>query len=324
MPAEWAPLERVWLVQPHNPETWPGCLDGAQQEWDHWRIELARVVEVVDVAEQGIPTNDSWIRDFGPIFVRHADGRVAGHDFQFNGWGGKYEVRSLDNEVPEHIRTRWGVEMWRHELVLEGGSIDTDGEGTLLTTRQCLENANRGSRDAARVEQALRDALGVTRIIWLPGGIRGDDTDGHIDDIARFVAPGVVAALRAPADHPDHAVLEENWRTLASSRDARGRSLELLALPVPSPIEYDFPRDRFGPGGRSMIPASHANFLIANGTVFVPTFGGASDDAACRMLESAMPGHRAVPIRARHLVVGLGSLHCLSCHQPAGRRAGEG
>lgn len=316
MPPEWAPQSRVWLVRPHNEETWPGCLALAQAEWDHWRGELARVVEVVELQERAIPTNDSWIRDFGPIFVRHPDGRVAGHDFQFNGWGDKYEVRSLDNEVPAHIRERWGVDMWRHDLVMEGGSIDVNGTGTVLTTRQCLENANRGERSPGAVEQALVDALGVTNVVWLPGGIRGDDTDGHIDDIARFVARDTIAALRAPADHPDHEVLEENWRALESARDERGERFNLVPLPVPEPCYYDFPPDRFGPGGRNMVPASHANFLVTNGSVFVPCFGGASDDVACRTIEASMPGLRVVAIRARHLVVGLGSLHCLSCHQP--------
>jgi len=318
MPAEWERLACVWLVRPHNAETWPGCLDAAREEWDSWRSRLAKVVEVRECTELGIPTNDSWIRDFGPIFVRNAAGAVAGHSFRFNGWGGKYEVRSLDDAVPPIVSARWKIPMWHHEFVLEGGSIDSNGAGSLLTTRQCLENENRNPEAGdVGIERTLHDALGVTNLVWLPGGIKGDDTDGHIDDIARFVGRDAIAALRAPAGHPDHETLEVNWRALEAARDERGQPFRLVPLPVPEPIFYDYPADRFGPGGRNMVPASHANFLIANGTVFVPVFGGNSDDTACRTLEQAMPGYRIEPVMAVNLVVGLGSLHCLSCHQPA-------
>jgi agmatine deiminase len=317
MPAEWDALACVWLVRPHNHETWPGCLEGAQVEWEAWRRAMERVVRVRTTDELGIPTNDSWIRDFGPVFVKDAAGRVAAHAFTFNGWGGKYEVRSLDDAVPDRLEPELGMPMWRHDFVLEGGSIDSNGHGTLLTTRQCLENVNRNPRSGGEgIEGMLREALNADNIVWLPGGIEGDDTDGHVDDLARFVRRDVVAAVRAPAGHPDHAMLEANWQALQSARCERGGRLELVELPSPEPIHHDFPADRFGPGGRRMLPASHANFLFANGCVFVPCFGGASDEVACRRLEQAS-GHRAVPVMARHLVVGLGSLHCLSCHQPA-------
>ena len=319
MPAEWEALEGVWLVRPHNEETWPLCLTAAQREWDDWREKLERVVMVRETSALGIPTNDSWIRDFGPVFVRTVLGSVAAHSFRFNGWGNKYEARTLDDAVPEGIQALTGLPMWRHDaFVLEGGSIDSNGAGSLLTTTQCLENDNRNPEAATdRIVNHLRDCLGITNIIWLPGGIKGDDTDGHIDDIARFVRRDCIAALRAPESHPDHEVLERNWQVLVAARDEGGRPFQLVALPVPEPIYYQFPADRFGPGGRMMLPASHANFLIANGIVFVPVFGGPSDDVACDALGMAMPGFRIEPIMARHLVVGLGSLHCLSCHQPA-------
>jgi agmatine deiminase len=207
--------------------------------------------------------------------------------------------------------------MWRHDFVLEGGSIDSNGHGSLLTTRQCLENANRNPEAGGMgIERMLCEALGVTNLIWLPGGIEGDDTDGHVDDLARFVRRDRVAAVRAPAGHPDHDMLEANWRALKAARDERGQPLELVELPCPEPRHHAFPTDRFGPGGTRMVPASHANFLFANGHVFVPAFGGASDEIACQRLEQAS-GCRAVPVMARWLVVGLGSLHCLSCQQPA-------
>lgn len=317
MPAEWSRLDAVWLVRPHNDETWPGCLDLARREWDNFAGRLREVVEVRETASLDIPTNDSWIRDFGPVFLTHPERGVAGVAFRFNGWGDKYEPRTLDDAVPAAIARRFGVPMWSREEILEGGSIETDGLGTLLVTEQCLGNENRNPElGRTGIEGMLRETLGVETIVWLPGGIEGDDTDGHIDDIARFVAPGVVAAVEAPLDHPDHAVLAANRKVLDRARDARGERLEIVALPSPTPIHFDFPADRFGPGGRRMLPASHANFLIANGRIFVPVFGSPSDDLACRRLEQAS-GLPATAVMARHLVVGLGSLHCLSCQQPA-------
>jgi agmatine deiminase len=318
MPAEWEPQSVVWLVRPHNEETWPGCLSLAQSEWDLWRAALARSVEVRDLWELGIPTNDSWIRDFGPIFVRHTERRVAGHSFRFNGWGDKYEARTLDDAVPDALAMRWGMPLWHHDFVLEGGSIDVNGAGTVLTTSQCLEGTNRNpEKGLGAIEQTLRDALGVTNIVWLPGGIKGDDTDGHIDDIARFVARDTIVAIRAPKGHPDHEILERNWDAICSARDERGEPFNAIALPVPDPIHYDYPADRFGPGGRLMLPASHANFLLSNNRAFVPVFGAGSDERALATLATALPNWTVVPIMARHLVVGLGSLHCLSCQEPA-------
>ncbi len=318
MPAEWERQSCVWLVRPHNGETWPLCLKEAQREWESWRAALSRVVVVRDLWEMGIATNDSWIRDFGPVFVMHPSRGVAGHSFKFNGWGDKYEQRTLDDAVPDALASRFSFPLWHHEFVLEGGSIDVNGAGTVLTTSQCLEGTNRNpAAGKARIESTLRDALGITNIVWLPGGIKGDDTDGHIDDIARFVSRDTVVAIRAPKDHPDHEILESNWEALCCARDEEGRPFKVVALPVPEPIFYDYPADRFGPGGHNMLPASHANFLISNGTAFVPIFGGASDAKALATLESVLPGFRIEGIMARSLVVGLGSLHCLSCQQPA-------
>lgn len=319
-PAEWESLEAVWLVRPHNEETWPGCLEPAGVEWDNFAARLREVVEVRETASMGIPTNDSWIRDFGPVFLVHPERGVAAQAFRFNGWGDKYEPRTLDDAVPAEIARRLRIPMWEQSQVLEGGSIETDGLGTLLVTAQCLGNQNRNpDLERSGIESLLRESLGVSTIVWLPGGIEGDDTDGHIDDIARFVAPGVVAAVEAPPGHPDHTILAANREVLARARDARGEPIEVVPLPSPTPIHYDFPADRFGPGGRRMLPASHANFLIANGRIFVPVFGSRSDDLACRRLEEAS-GLSAVAVMARNLVVGLGSLHCLSCQQPASPR----
>ena len=317
MPAEWEPQEAVWLTVPHNPETWPGCLPEAQAQHAKLAEALAEVVEVRTTQDEQVRTNDSWIRDFGPIFVTDGKEGIAAHDFRFNGWGGKYESRDLDDIVPQEIARRRGFPLWIHDFVLEGGSIDVNGRGTVLTTEQCLLNDNRNpdfTRD--QIEARLHDALGTTHAIWLPGGIVGDDTDGHIDDIARFVNADTAVAVAPPEGHPDHAVLSRNLNALRDARDQDGRNLNVMELPAPDPIHYDFPPDRFGPGGVHPVPASYANFLISNGSVFVPVFGRKSDDAAARVLEQAMPGFTIVPLRAEHLVVGLGAFHCLSQQQP--------
>jgi agmatine deiminase len=320
MPAEWEPLCGVWLVRPFNPETWPGCLDEAQAQWDAFAAALAQVVPVSTTQEVGIETVDSWVRDFGPIFVTDGRGRIAAHDFRFNGWGGKYEDRTADDLVPQHIARLLSVPLWVHDFVLEGGSIEVNGRGTVMTTEQCLLNPNRNphlSRD--EIERRMHEALGTTHTIWLPGGIVGDDTDGHIDDIARFTAPDRVVAVAPPRGHPDHDVLSQNLEALRDARDEDGGRIELIELPAPDPIQYHFPADRFGPGGVNPVPASYANFLIANGSAFVPVFGQSRDDEAVRVLERAFAGTpvtRIVPLRAEHLVVGLGSFHCLSQQQP--------
>jgi agmatine deiminase len=319
MPGEFEPLEAVWLTYPHNPETWPGCLERAQAQYEFFIEELARFTRVQLINRQhGLATDDSWVRDYGPIFVVNDQGSLALHDFAFNGWGGKYGGEySHDDLIPQHIARLLNLPLWVHDLLLEGGSIDVNGKGTVLTTRQCLLNPNRNNHlTLPQIEHHLHAALGTRHIIWLPGGIVGDDTDGHIDDVARFVAPGAVVAIRAPKDHPDHEPLEANWNALKQAVDQDGQPLELFELPVPEPILYDFPPDRFGPGGLGPVPASYANFLIVNEAVLVPTFGRPSDDIALKTIERALPGRTAIGIRSEWLVVGLGALHCLSQQQP--------
>jgi agmatine deiminase len=325
MPAEWEPLRRVWLSPPANPATWPHCFAQAKAQFRAFAQALRCHVTVATTTVAGIPTNDAWVRDFGPIFVVrdpaavHADDlpRKALHDFRFNGWGGKYERRGLDDLVPQHIAARLGLPLWVHNLVFEGGSIDVNGCGTLMTTEQCLLNKNRNPRKKrAQILAELHDALGTNHAIWLPGGIVGDDTDGHVDDLARFVSPDTVVAVRARRGHPDSGMLERNWRALRQARDQDGRRLTLIALPAPEPIQYEFPADRYRPGGLAPLPASYANFLIVNGAVLVPIFGQARDDQALRILEKALPRHTVIGLRAEHLVVGLGAFHCLSQQEP--------
>jgi len=346
-PAEWEPHECIWVTPPHNPETWPGCFDQAQQQHADWVSAMRPYVKVRTTDELAIATDDSWIRDFGPIFVvagvkgvgsRFSGGKpdpeidakktipdpfnspaLALHDFRFNAWGEKYErQRPLDDVVPQHLAKALDAPIWVHDFVLEGGSIEVNGVGSVMTTQQCLFNANRNPWATPEViERTLHEALGTRHVIWLPGGIAGDDTDGHIDDVARFVGPNCVAVVSAPEGHPDHAVTQKNLQALQRAIDQDGEPLHIVGLPAPEPILYDFPDV---PGvdepGVFPIPASHANFLISNGAVFVPIFGQASDDVACGVLERVLPGKRIVPVRAEHLVVGLGALHCLSMQQP--------
>jgi agmatine deiminase len=325
MPAEWEPMRRVWLSPPQNPATWPHCFAQARAQFRGFAQALRRQVTVASTTIAGIPTNDAWVRDFGPIFVvrdpavDHGDDlpRKALHDFRFNGWGGKYERRGLDDLVPQHIAARLGLPLWVHNLVFEGGSIDVNGRGTVMTTEQCLLHKNRNPRKKrGQIVAELHEALGTRHVIWLPGGIVGDDTDGHIDDIARFVTPGTIVAVRARRGHPDQAMLERNWRALRQARDQDGHPLTLVALPAPEPILYRFPADRYRPGGLAPLPASYANFLIVNGAVFVPIFGQDTDEKALHILGQALPRYRIVGLRAEHLVVGLGAFHCLSQQEP--------
>jgi agmatine deiminase len=318
MPGEFEPMDAIWITKPRNIETWPGCFEKACEQHAQFHAEMAKVIRVENLGvNRDWPANDSWIRDYGPIFVIDGKGHIGCHDFVFNGWGGKYNNEYQHDDVtPRKVAQLMGIPCWLHDLVLEGGSIEVNGRGTVMTTAQCLLNKNRNPHlTREQIESELHAALGTRHTIWLPGGIVGDDTDGHIDDIARFVNPTTVVATRAPSGHQDYATLEENFQTLLGAKDQDGKKLEVHELPAPDPVLYNFPADRFGPGGVNPVPASYANFLIVNDTIFVPVFGQKHDDKACKIIEKTS-GKRAVPIRSEFLVVGLGALHCLSQQQP--------
>ena len=321
VPGEWEPQECVWLSRPTEETTWPGCLTEAQEQFDVMADALRETVGVKTTQETGIKTDDAWVRDYGPVFVVDDEGGLGCHDFSFNCWGGKYGPWDDDDVVPQHVAMQVGAKLWVHDFVLEGGSVDVNGVGTVLTTEQCLLHPSRNplmSRE--QIEAVLRETLAVRHVIWLPGGIEGDDTDGHIDTVARFVNPHTVVAARAPEGHPDHVGLERNWLALSGARNQDGRALELIELPVPQPMRYHFPADEWGLGGHKVLPASYANFLISNRVVVVPTFGQAADDAAMRAMERALPGYRVVGVPSDRLVVGLGGPHCISQPQPRIRR----
>ncbi len=262
-----------------------------------------------------VPTNDAWIRDHGPIFLVDPAGERVAADFGFDSWGKKYPPWELDERVPEQIADTLRLPRLAAEFVLEGGSVDGNGQGIVLTTSACLLNPNRqrqgeAPRTRESMEASLSAWLSADQVIWLEDGIEGDDTDGHIDDIARFVDVSTVVAVREqdPAD-PNHGVLESNWETLSQARDRRGNPLRPVALPMPPPVAQAGQR----------LPASYANFYLANGIALVPTFDVPTDRWALDLLAELLPGREVVPIPARALVLGLGACHCLTQQEPAAR-----
>ncbi len=339
-PAEWEPHEATWIGWPHNRTDWPGKF--AAIPWVYVEIvrqlvrgERVRIL-VNDRAHEAaaraalsesrvglervefwrIPTNRGWTRDFGPIFVRRARPReVAIARFRFNGWA-KYPDWRKDNRVAEWAARRLRLRVFPihsrgREFVLEGGSIDVNGRGTLLTTEGCLldpriQPRNPGLR-RKDVEAVLREALGVSNILWLGRGIAGDDTHGHVDDFCRFVNPRTVVLCEERDRRSDnYRALEENRERLLSMRLEDGSGLEVVRLPMPAPRWF----------GRDFLPASYANFYIANAAVLVPTFNDPNDRVALGILAEVFPDRPVVGIHAVDLVLGLGTLHCLTQQQP--------
>ena len=254
-------------------------------------------------------TNRSWTRDFCPLFVKSKNGEVAVTDWKFNGWA-KYDNFAADNAAPEFIARSLRLRRFAPDLVLEGGSIDVNGAGKLLTTEECLLSdvqARNPGLSRRAIERALRDYLGATEVIWLGRGIAGDDTHGHIDDIARFVSRDTVVAVVEPdKSSPNHEPLKENLARLRARGDLR-----VVTLPSPEPVYYD----------GQLLPASYANFYIANECVLVPTFNDANDRNALGILAELFPKRKVIGIHALDLVWGLGTLHCLTQQEPTGRRA---
>jgi len=331
MPAEWARHAATWLSWPHNLETWPGCFDLVEptmvevvrtlvaEELVHINVLdadhrahvhalLDELVPVERVRTHICATNDAWIRDHGAIFVTHADRHeLAAIDFEYNAWGGKYPPFDRDREVARFMAAALGVARFEPGIVLEGGSIDVNGAGALLTTEQCLLNSNRNPGfDRAAIEAELCSAFGVAQIIWLGEGIEGDDTDGHIDDLARFVAADtVVTVVERNRDDPNFVRLQMNRDRLSKVRIA-DRPLNVIELPMPDPVFNQSQR----------LPASYANFYVANGLVLMPAFDCNQDKEAAHVLAACFPERRVVAIDCRGLVAGLGALHCLTQQVP--------
>jgi len=326
-PAEWEPHAAVWLCWPHNPDTWPGRLEEARAEFagilralagrERVRLLVADAA-VEESARRGLAaggvdasgvdfvraaTDDSWLRDSGGIFVERDGGRAL-VDFRFDAWGGKYPPWDRDDAVPRVMQAHLGLPRFEADFVLEGGSIDGNGRGCVLTTEACLLHPNRErGRTRERMEARLAEWLGARHVLWLGDGIEGDDTDGHVDDVARFVDPGtVVAAVESREADPNQEVLAENLRRLRGMRDQDGKPLAVATLPMPPP--------RRALGRRS--PESYANFYLGNGVALVPTFGAPSDARALAVLGELLPGREVVGVPSSALVLGFGAVHCLS------------
>jgi Peptidylarginine deiminase and related enzymes len=343
MPAEWERHEATWLAWPHNPEDWPGKFQPipwlyadivrllSARERVHILVDDAKTEQraagmleragatLALVSFHQWPTDRSWTRDTGPIFVRNAEGKVAVTNWLFNGWA-KYPNNKLDNEVPGRVTQLQRLQEWQpsievngapHRLVLEGGSIDTNGAGVLLTTEECLlsevQQRNPGvSRE--QLERAFNDFLGFDQIVWLGQGIAGDDTHGHVDDITRFVAVDtIVTVVESDTSDANHAPLAENLARLKAARNQQGKQFTVVELPMPRPVIFQGQR----------LPASYANFYIANGLVLVPTFHDRNDRIALNILAELFPGREVVGINCVDLVWGLGTLHCMTQQQPA-------
>jgi len=329
VPAEWAPHRAMWVGFPSHAELWREDLPVAQKEVADLARALAgpggervRLMVVGDEAEAAARAllddtsveivrgtfGDIWLRDTGPIFVETADGPTAA-GFEFNGWGGKFEMEG-DDIVAEQIAAASGTPLARNGFVLEGGSLDHDGLGTVLSTRQCLLNENRnGDFDEAKAFAALSKALGVKKVLWLGDGLLNDHTDGHIDNLARFVAPGVVACPMAfGADDPNAEVYAETARTLAGMTDSRGSPLQVVRVPSPGKI-----LDADG----EIIPASHMNFLIANEAVIVPIYAEESGAFAVEVISGLFPEREVIGLPSTAILTGGGSFHCISQQEPA-------
>lgn len=337
MPAEWHPHDATWLAWPKDPLTWPQRVPQVEKIFLQMMAALApheHVNLLVDDAatEQGVRnrllfpnaenihihqlvTVDSWIRDYGPNFLINQSGEIAYNDWIFNAWGGKYVELKQDDAVPARLQTTLGAQRFEPAIVMEGGSIDVNGAGCVLTTEQCLLNPNRNPHlGRADIEQYLKDYLGVVKVLWLGEGIVGDDTDGHVDDVARFVSPEVIvcAVEEDPAD-ANYKLLKDNLKRLELMTDLNGRYFEVVTLPMPGVVAVT--RDA-GQRDLERLPASYANFYIANGTVLVPVFGHRNDARALEIIRRLYPQRDVVGINCEPLVWGMGTIHCVTQQQP--------
>ena len=347
MPAEWEPHRATWLAWPHNAETWPDKLSAMPPLWhrlvnvlceyepvhilagaascaEEARATLGDLPDVSihnitvhditihNITIHNIATNDCWIRDFGPTFVVSPDEpNAAMVDWRYDAWGGKYPPFEDDAQATLRMSELANARRFTPNVVLEGGAIDSNGLGAMLATESCLLHAGRNpGLSRPDVERLFHDYLGATHVVWLSGELAGDDTDGHVDQMARFVGPTtVVAAVEQDPQDVNYGPLRDNIERLSRATDQRGQSLEVVELPMP---EACFHRG-------SRLPASYANFYIANGVVIVPAFGAATDDLAVDILRGVFPQRKIVSLPAFDLITGLGAFHCLTLNEPKGR-----
>jgi agmatine deiminase len=343
MPAEWEPHAATWLAWPHNREDWPGKFDVIPPVFVQMARELAAVERVriivdapreadvrrllgdggVDLSQidfRHASTDRSWTRDFVPLFVRRP-GEIAAVKFRFDGWA-RYDNHAQDDAAGVSVADWQQLQAFRPKapypetgaetpVVLEGGAIDVDGEGTLLASEDCLVSGPNGRNPwlgTVGTERVLSDYLGIDQVIWVGAGVVGDDTAGHVDDFLRFAGPGrVVLAEEKNVRDPNHVALESSRERLEGARDAKGRKLEIVRLPMPGPVLW----------GEERLPASYANYYVANGLVLVPVFDDANDAPALGLISELFPTRRVVGVRAVDLVLGLGTIHCSTHEEPA-------
>ncbi len=328
--AEWERHAATWVAWPRRHATWPGGFEPIPLVWRElittlapfepvhvlaggeavWAQASSLVGGTPHVVLHDIVTNDAWARDFGPMFLAGKPGLPSALvDWEYNAWGGKYPPFDSDNGVPAKIAPLTAHERFAPGIILEGGAVDGDGAGTILTSEECLLNANRNPQlSRAEIEQFLADYCGARKVIWLGRGIVGDDTDGHVDELARFVGPRtVVAAAESDSQDDNFASLDDNLRRLRAAHDAEGRPLEVIPIAQPRPVYH----------GSQRLPASYMNFYVANGVVIVPQFDDPADRLACAALARLFPDRQIRPLRAVDLVLGRGGFHCITQQQVA-------
>jgi len=349
MPAEFAPHKQTWMLWPERPDNWrlgakpaqraftavataiaqfePVVMGVNQRQFLNARAMLPAQIRVIELSN-----NDSWMRDVGPTFVINGRGEIRLVDWKFNAWGGikegLYFPWDLDDLVPRKVAEIEGIDRYAAPLVLEGGSIHVDGEGTLLTTEQCLLNPNRNPElSKAEIEAYLKEYTGIEKVIWLGEGVYNDETNGHIDNLACFLRPGVIALTWTDDTHdPQYPISQDAYERLCHSRDARGRTFEIVKIHQPDPVlitaeeaegvdavEGTLPRQA---GDR--MAASYINFYFCNGGAIVPTFGDRHDQLALETLQRYLPERRVVGVPAREILLGGGDIHCITQQQPLG------
>ncbi|MDR3694685.1 agmatine deiminase family protein [Mucilaginibacter sp.] len=332
-PAEWAKHTATWLSWPHKEASWPGKIGMIYPKYCEFikvltEDELVRInvgteqmmafakqqltaagVDLTRVEFFDFATNDAWCRDHGPAFlINEATKQKAIIDWGYNAWGGKYPPFDLDDVIPTKIAEYFGLPVYHPGIVMEGGSVDFNGKGTVLTTTACLLNKNRNPHlNQQQIESYLQNYYGVEQVLWLGDGIIGDDTDGHIDDITRFVNEDtVVTVVEENKNDENYPILQENLATLKTMRLLNGKQLNIVELPMPDAVVYDDQR----------LPASYANFYIGNAAVVVPTYRSKNDDKALDILQQCFPDRKVVGIDSTDIIWGLGSFHCLSQQEP--------
>jgi len=338
-PAEFEKQRALWLSWPHKEESWPGKLHTIYKPYCEFILQVSRHQKVcINVADEAMrkfalnelqqylplvagaklsevsfylhPTNDAWCRDHGPAFVvNRQTGEKAVVDWGYNAWGGKYPPFDLDDIIPTRIGEALGLKVFNADIVMEGGSVEFNGKGTLLTTTACLLNENRNPQlNQKQIEEYLANYYGVEHILWLGDGIVGDDTDGHIDDITRFINEDtVVTVVEHDKSDDNYELLQENLKSLHTMRLQDGKQLNVIELPMPKAVIYEYQR----------LPASYANFYIANESVIVPTFrDSVNDSKALDILTDCFKGREVIGIDSTDLIWGLGSFHCLSQQEP--------